>query len=60
MIKEQTYSYFRETTDSEGDAEFIVHVYRSSEYQVMAQIDWKGHEDADIEWFNAVIDQYYD
>jgi hypothetical protein len=45
MIKEQTYSYFRETTDSEGDAEFKVHVYRSSEYQVMAQIDWKGHED---------------
>ena len=29
------------------------------EYQVMAQIDGKGYEDAAVQWFNAV-EKYYD
>ncbi|HET6800209.1 MAG TPA: hypothetical protein VFH25_06565 [Nitrososphaeraceae archaeon] len=42
MVKDQTYSYFRETTDSEGDAEFIFHVYRSDKYQVMGSNRLEG------------------
>jgi 5-hydroxyisourate hydrolase-like protein (transthyretin family) len=55
---EQTNYYYTGTTDSQGDAQFDFSVYHPGEYQVMAQIDGKGYEDAAVQWFNAV-EKYY-